>query len=153
MTIAIPDRTRLVEAILRRDFYSFVKAIFPLVAPNSVFLPNWHIEALCHALMRVLSGETRRLIITVPPRNLKSICATVAFPAFVLGGDPRRRIICASYSEGLSFALSRSCRQVMRSPLYQRLFPHTHIDPDRDSQQEFATTKGGFRLSTSVGGT
>ena len=39
----------------------------------------------------------------------------------------------------------------MGSPLYRRLFPNTRII--RDSQFEFATTCGGFRLSVSVGGT
>src|SRR5947199_4468766 len=37
---------------------------------------NRHIEAIAFALMRVLRGEIKRLIITVPPRSLKSICAS-----------------------------------------------------------------------------
>jgi predicted phage terminase large subunit-like protein len=41
----------------------------------------------------------------------------------------------------------------MRSPLYQRLFPQTKIVLGRDNQMEFTTTRGGYRLSTSVGGT
>jgi hypothetical protein len=63
--------------------------------PGQVFLPNWHIEAITYQLERVRRGETRRLIITLPPRNLKSICDSVAFPAFVLGHDPSVRIVCA----------------------------------------------------------
>src|SRR5258705_4408225 len=93
---------RLVGAILRSDFYSFIGAIFPIVSPNDAFAPNWHIEAIAYQLTRVLNGEVKRLIITVPPRSLKSICASVAFPAFILGRDPRRRIIDVSYSEGLA---------------------------------------------------
>jgi predicted phage terminase large subunit-like protein len=144
---------RVIEAILRMDFYSFVQAAFPLVSPNGPLLTNWHLEAIAYALTRVLNGELRRLIITVPPRSLKSICASVAFPAFALGHNPSLRFICASYAENLAFAHARACRDVMRSPLYQRLFPHTRIAPGRDSQMEFATTHGGFRLATSVGGT
>jgi hypothetical protein len=114
---------------------------------------NWHLEAIAYALTRVLNGETRRLIINVPPRSLKSIFASVAFPAFALGHIPTLRFICASYSENLAFAHSRSCRDVMRSRLYHRIFPHIQIVPGRDSQMEFATAQGGYRLSTSVGGT
>ena len=143
----------VLEAILRSDFYSFVQAVFPLVSPNGPLLTNWHLEAIAYALMRVLKGEIRRLIILVSPRSLKSICASVAFPAFALGHNPKLRFICASYSENLAFAHARSCRDVMRSRLYQRLFPHTRIVTGRDSQAEFATTQGGYRLSTSVGGT
>jgi hypothetical protein len=131
----------VLEAILREDLYSFIQAIFPLVSPNSALMLNWHLEAMAYALTRVLRGEIRRLIITVPPRSLKSICASVAFPAFALGHNPRLRFICASYAENLAFAHSRSCRNVMRSPLYQRLFPNTKIASGHDNQTEFATHK------------
>ena len=72
----ISDR-RVVSAVLRSDFYSFVQAMFPIVSPNGSFAPNWHIEAIAYALTRVLKGEIKRLIITLPPRGLKSICASV----------------------------------------------------------------------------
>jgi predicted phage terminase large subunit-like protein len=147
-----PD-PRLVSAILRSDFYSFVQAIFPIVSPNAAFAPNWHIEAIAYALTGVLTGEIKRLIITLPPRGLKSICASVAFPAFVLGHDPTKRIICVSYSEALACKHANDCRAVMRSGLYQRLFPNTRISSSKNTELEFATTRGGNRLATSVGGT
>ena len=87
----------LVAAILRRNLFSFIRGTFPIVAPGASFTPNWHLEAIAYALTQVLEGKTRRLIITVPPRSLKSISASVAFPAFILGHDPRRRIICVSF--------------------------------------------------------
>jgi hypothetical protein len=114
---------RLVAAILRSDFYSFIQATFPVVSPGALFQPNWHLEAIAFALSRVLRGEIKRLIITVPPRSLKSICASVAFPAFILGHDPRRKIICVSYSEGLARKHARDCRALMGSSLYRRVFP------------------------------
>ena len=147
------NEAKVVEAILRADFYSFIQVIFPLVSPNDPLMRNWHLEAMAYALTRVLEGKIRRLIITVSPRSLKSICASVAFPAFALGHNPRLRFICASYAENLALAHSRSCRDVMRSQLYRRLFPDTQIELGRDNQMEFTTTRKGFRLSTSVGGT
>jgi hypothetical protein len=119
----------LLAAILRNDLYSFIRAIFALVSPGVLFNANWHIEAIAYALMRIMRGEIRRLIITVPPRTLKSISASVAFPAFVLGHDPRRRIISVSYAEGLARKHANDTRAVMRSPLYSRLFPRTLISP------------------------
>src|SRR5262245_3511158 len=144
---------RLVRGALRDDFYSFVQASFPIVTPGASFSPNWHIEAMAYALSRVLNGEIKRLIITVPPRNLKSICSSVAFPAYVLGHDPTRQIICVSYAEGLARKHANDCRALMRSPLYRRLFPKTRISSAKDTELEFETTLGGGRLSTSVGGT
>ena len=100
----------------------------------------------------MLRGEVRRLIITVPPRSLKSICASVAFPAFVLGQDPTRRIICVSYSEALSRKHANDSRALVRSGLYRRVFPGTRISASKDTELETMTTARGFRLATSVGG-
>ena len=101
----------------------------------------------------VMRGITRRLIITVPPRSLKSICASVALPAFALGHDPSRRIVCVSYSEGLARKHANDCRALMRSDLYRRIFPATRISPAKDTETEVMTTARGSRLATSVGGT
>ena len=146
------DRVPL-DAILRSDLYSFVQAAFRIVSGGKELLRNWHLEAICYALMRVMRGEIRRLIINVPPRSLKSIIATVAFVAFLLGHDPTRRILCVSYAESLARKHAGDTRALMRSPLYRRLFPGTRISPRKDTEMEFMTTKGGFRLATSVGGT
>jgi hypothetical protein len=118
-----PDSAMLAAAILGTDLYSFVQASFPIVSGGGRFLPNWHIEAICYELSQVWRGETRRLIITVPPRSLKSICASVCLPAFILGHDPARRIICVSYSEGLARKHANDCRALMRSNLYRAVFP------------------------------
>jgi len=143
---------KLVAAILRSDLYSFIRVTFPIVSPNDLFAAHWHIEAIAYHLMLILQGDLKRLIITLPPRSLKSICASVAFPAFVLGHNPTQRIICVSYSESLARKHANDCRAVMRSDLYRRIFP-TRISPAKDTELEFATTLGGNRLSTSVGGT
>jgi hypothetical protein len=101
------------------------------------FLSNWHIDAIAYYLEEVRRGAIRRLIITLPPRNLKSICASVAFPAFALGHDPALRIVCASYSQELADKHARDCRAVMGSEWYRRLFPRT----DRPAQEY----RGGVR--------
>ena len=83
---------RVVSAILRNDLYSFIQAIFPVVSPGASFAPNWHIEAIAFALTRVREGEIKRLIITVPPRSLKSIC--LGHSPHSLGHDPTRDHLC-----------------------------------------------------------
>jgi predicted phage terminase large subunit-like protein len=147
------ESRQLYDAILRQDLYSFVQAIFPIVSPGEALMLNWHLEAITYALTRVMRGEINRLLIMVPPRTLKSICASVAFPAFVLGHDPRRRIIDVSYSESLARKHANDCRAVLRHGLYRRLFPATRISPFKDAEMEYVTTARGFRLATSVGGT
>jgi hypothetical protein len=127
---------RLVAAILRNDLYSFIQAIFPIVSAGDAFAANWHVEAMAYHLSRVLDGEIKRLIITVPPRSLKSICTSVAYPAYVLGHHPRRKIICVSYSADLAGKHASDRRAVMRSSLYTRLFPNTRISRAKDTELE-----------------
>jgi hypothetical protein len=65
----------LAAAIIGSDLYSFIRASFLIISGGPQFLPNWHMEAMAYELSEVMRGRTRRLIITVPPRSLKSICA------------------------------------------------------------------------------
>jgi predicted phage terminase large subunit-like protein len=139
-------------SIMRTDFGAFVQKVFGTVAPGYVFSPNWHIDAICHELSKAMSGETKRLIISIPPRHLKSICTSVALPAWALGLDPTRRIICVSYGQDLAVKHGNDCRTVLNADWYRSLFPGTKIDPAKNTEIEVMTTQRGFRLSTSVSG-
>jgi predicted phage terminase large subunit-like protein len=146
-------QTDVLDSVLRTDLVAFVQKTFDSVSPGGAFLPNWHIEAMCHELSKVMRGETKRLVITIPPRYLKSICTSVAVPAWALGHDPTRRIVCVSYAKELAVKHANDCRAIMRAPWYRRLFPATKINPSKNTETEFMTTERGFRMSTSVGGT
>ena len=96
------------------------------------------------------AGKIRRLIINMPPRYLKSLLASVAFPAWCLGHDPAAQILCASYAQELADKLSRDCRRILASDWYRRIFP-TRLSPERQAMSEFETTAQGCRLATSIG--
>ena len=104
-----------VNAACRRDFVSFVRKVFHVLAPSAIFYMNWHICAIAYVLELVRLGKIKRLIITVPPRSLKSIMCSVAFPAFVLGHDPTKRLIVASYSADLAIKHGNDFRVVVNA--------------------------------------
>ena len=143
--------SQLFCALLRTDFRFFVWKVFNTLLPGTRYLPNWHIDAICHELMRIHSGENRRLLINQPPRSLKSICVSIAYVAWQLGRDPTKRIIVVSYSNDFACELHRQFRMVIDAPWYQALFPG--MRPAKDSGTELVTTAGGSRFATSVGGT
>ena len=87
-----PVRSFLVAAT-RRDFATFIHRAFQTVCPGIAFQPNWHIELLADRLEACRTGRIKRLLICLPPRHLKSLCASIAFPAWALGQEPSRRII------------------------------------------------------------
>jgi predicted phage terminase large subunit-like protein len=146
------SEARVLRALLRSNFTAFVRKVFVTLESGQAYVPNWHLEAIAHQLERVRRGEIRRLIINMPPRSLKSMTASVAFPAFVLGHNPTRRIICVSYSGDLAKKHANDFRAVLEAPWYQRLFEGTRIG-QKDSETEIELTARGFRLATSVGGT
>lgn len=138
------------DQALREDFYSFARKAFGVVSPDAPFAPNWHFNAIAHALECCLIRKTKRLLITVPPRNGKSILCSAALPAFILGRDPTQRVICASYSNELASKFGRDTRTIMQTPWYQRAFSKARLD--KQTETEVTTTEGGYRYSTSVGG-
>jgi predicted phage terminase large subunit-like protein len=142
----------LLEAILRKDFSSFIHKTFDTINPGVPYAPNWHIDLIAQRLEAVRLGKIKRLIINMPPRALKSVCVSVAWPAWLLGHDPTKRIMFASYSQILSIKHSMDCRFVLSSNWYQKLFPNTILSKSHNQKSKFMTTKHGFRFSTSVGG-
>jgi len=138
-------------SLLRTDFCAFIEKSFNELNPHAEYLPNWHVEVMAAELEAVRFGYTKRLIINLPPRSLKSHAVSIAFTAWLLGHQPSAQIICASYGQDLAAKLSMDCRTLMSSRFYQQLFP-TRLSAQRQAVQEFATTEGGFRLATSIGG-
>jgi len=146
-----PSKRAILDAGCRPYFDIFIARAFQTVSAGDRYSHNWHIDVVADALNNCIRGDTKRLIITMPPRNLKSICASVAFPAYALGINPSCSIIAASYSSDLTTKMARDCRSVMMSDWYRRVFPGTQIKRATDDRLE--TTAGGFRYATSVGGT
>src|SRR3978361_1806472 len=100
-------------SLQQRHLFPFVWRAFELLHPGTPFLPSWHVQAMCHALDGVLSGETKRLIITMPPRYGKSIGAAVGLPALLLGHAPGRKVLVASYGSELGDKHGRDFRTVV----------------------------------------
>jgi predicted phage terminase large subunit-like protein len=136
----------------RENFYGFYRLMSPVILPGEPFLHARHFRVLARALEKVATGETRRLLIAIPPRHGKSMLASVALPAWILGRDPTRKIICASYGDMLSKDFSTRSRDVLRSPIYSAIFPNTQIDAGGESLVEVRMTAKGYRLSTTVTG-
>jgi predicted phage terminase large subunit-like protein len=141
------------DALIRHDLSSFIEKSFHTVNPTTKFLGNWHLDVIAAALEEATQGKIKRLIINMPPRSLKSLCVSVAWPAWILGNDPSARIMAASYSQSLSLKHSLDTRLVMNALWYRKMFPHLVLAHDQNEKAKFTTTRRGFRFATSVGGT
>ena len=143
---------------LQKEIYSnsllyFIERSFYIINQGTKFINNWHLEAIAEALTEIYKGNIKRLLINMPPRYLKSVCVSVAFPAWILGKDPTKRIIVASYSEKLSLKHSTDCRLIVNNNWFKNIFPECILSKTQNEKYKFSTTKNGYRFATSVGGT
>lgn len=118
------DRTELVLRGYRTDFEAFSRFAFRELHPGVTLQDNWHISLMADRLERCARGETRRLIINIPPRSLKSLTASVAFPVWVLGRDPTNKIMAIAGSRSLVTDLGESTDRLLKSDRLRAVFPH-----------------------------
>lgn len=136
---------------LRNSITPFIRKTFETVDPKAGYKHNWHIDLISEYLEAVYLGQIENLIINIPPRSIKSIAVSVAFPAWLLGRDPSEQVINSSYAAKLSIKHSIDCRTVMESKWYRAAFPETKFASDQNEKSKFVTTKRGHRIATSVG--
>ena len=145
------DRAAL-DALLRTRLAAFTRKAFHTVDPGAAYKHNWHVDLIAEYLEACTRREVTRLVINVPPRYMKSIAVTVAWPAWLIGNNPSERIVAASYTELLALKHSVDCRLVMQSDWYRHAFPGVVLTGDQNEKRKFVTTARGQRLATSVGG-
>jgi hypothetical protein len=140
------------QAALRQDLRPFIAKSFQQITGGEKFRPNWHLDAIAHKLMAVDRGEIRRLLITLPPRTLKSKSVSIAFPTWVHGRNPGKKILGISYGTDLAYGFLRDSREIMGSGWYRQTFPETVLSTAKQTESEFHTTAHGSRYAVSVGG-
>lgn len=142
----------VLNAILRTSLSAFVEKCFSEIEQGKPYAHNWHIDAIAYQLSRIHEGDIRRLIVNIPPRHLKSLTVTIAYTAWALGHDPTKKIICVSHGKALAHEHANAFLRIVESPWYGRLFPALQIAKRGHRIDELKTTRGGFRLATSIEG-
>ncbi len=146
----IPLTARQRRAIYRRDPVAFCQKAFKVLNNGAPLTPEWHHEAILSHILQNLPDQTTRLIVNAPPRSAKSLLVSIAFVAYTLARDPSHKFVCASYSGDLARALHADCRRLMESKWYRSI---TSTRLAKSTEDEIVTTRGGYRLATSVGAT
>ncbi|MEZ5938627.1 MAG: hypothetical protein R3C52_10465 [Hyphomonadaceae bacterium] len=145
-----PEQMLRNGGLLRARLDMFVAVFFEMLNGGERLVREPYVEAYCFALQQVFNQEERRLLVTMPPRHLKSFCAAVMLPAFALGHDPRLKIAVAVYSQGLAREHAGLLERVVQSNLYRVLFDGLEVTRHAD---QFRSPAGGFVRYVTVGGT
>ena len=133
------------------DLLAFTRTMFR-ARKGADMLHNWHQEAICNALEKVVIGRTKRLIINIPPRSGKTELAVINFIAWATGIYPDSEWIHASYSKRLATNNTYGVREVMRHEVYREIFPWVKIRDDSSAKDEFRTEQGGVVYATGSDG-
>jgi predicted phage terminase large subunit-like protein len=136
----------------RRDFHKFLASTF------YGFVDGWFYQVLCKELQQfmldVRAKKSPRLIITVPPRHLKSETCSVRFPLYCLLNNPDWEVVVTSYGQTLAERFSRKARALIENEHVKSLWRHEY-DRNHFSVKEWKIGKemqGGTYKAVSRGG-
>lgn len=132
--------------LAQKRFMAFVKEMWP------TFIGGAHHAKMADAFERVARGETKRLIINMPPRHTKSEFASYLLPAWFLGKYPEKKVIQTSHTAELAVGFGRKVRNLVDQEVYSNVFPGVGLQSDSKAAGRWDTNKGGTYFAIGVGG-
>ena len=99
----------------RTDFLSFVKCVWP------DFIEGSHHRHIAEKFNKLATGEIKRLIVNMPPRHTKSEFASYLLPSWMVGRNPKLKIIQATHTGELAIRFGRKAKHLIDSPEYHKI--------------------------------
>ena len=90
----------------KNDFLSFVKCMWP------EFIEGSHHRLVAEKFNKLSTGELKRLIINMPPRHTKSEFASYLLPSWMVGRNPKLKIIQATHTGELAIKFGRKAKHL-----------------------------------------
>ena len=111
------------RTIYEAKFYLFVRLVFESLFPRQELVDSLHIDPVCFALVQLLRSDTHRgLTLNLPPRTLKSVIASTAFPLYALIHKRDIRILILAGTHDLQAELLKNMETVLKSARFLSLF-------------------------------
>lgn len=150
---AIDDDRALLLKTQCVKLMGFTDLFWPVIEPDRELVKGWHLGCISEHLEWVSQPDCDgpNLIINIPPRCMKSLQTCVFWFAWEWTYRPATRWMFSSYADDLVQRDSQRCRDIVRHPLYQRLWD-VRIKNDQDTQKRFTNQYQGFRYAVTVAG-
>lgn len=146
------DYKLAIQIEAQEDLYFFSRYMFK-ERRKYKWLHNWHHRVVCDALMKVFRGETKRLIINIPPRYSKTELAVINFMAWCFGKVPDSEFIHISYSATLAANNAFQTRNLVQETAFKNVFPDFVLRDDSKAKDDWRTKAGGVCYAQGTGGT
>jgi len=137
-------KTKKKEEAVYNDFLSFVKHVWP------DFIQGEHHMKVAKKFNELAQGKIKRLIINMPPRHTKSEFASYLLPAWMVGRNPKLKIIQTTHTTELAVRFGRKAKTLLDSPEYQQVFK-TRLREDSQAAGRWETEQGGEYYAAGVG--
>ncbi len=118
----------------------------------SDFIEGEHHKIFAQKLEDVANGKIKRLIVNMPPRHTKSEFASTFFPSWLLGRNPKLKLMQITHTAELAFRFGRKVRDIIDSEEYKQVFPDVSLKQDSKSAGRWETNKGGEAFYAGIGG-
>jgi len=140
-------------ALARKDLLHYSRYMFSDYHEVD-FMEAWYHELICLALMKVLSGEIKNLLITIPPSYGKTEFAVKLFISYALGNFPWFRAIYATYSDDLATETPSDVKSMITSEAYTKVFGEKKLLKTADKKWYISKNgkKDGGMYSTTIEG-
>jgi len=129
----------------KNNFLDFTKHIWP------DFIEGEHHKIIADKFNKLATGEIKRLIVNMPPRHTKSEFASTLLPAWMIGREPKLKIIQTTHTGELAVRFGRKAKTLIDSPEYQEIF-QTRLREDSQAAGRWETAQGGEYFAAGVGG-
>ena len=129
----------------KNDFLSFVKCVWP------EFIEGAHHRHVAKKFNDLANGKIKRLIINMPPRHTKSEFASYLLPSWMVGRNPKLKIIQVTHTGELAIRFGRKAKNLIDSEEYHKIFD-TRLQEDSQAAGRWETAQGGEYFAAGVGG-
>ena len=120
----------------QKDFLEFTKRLWP------DFIEGEHHKIIAQKFNDLADGKIKRLIVNMPPRHTKSEFASTLLPAWMIGKNPKLKIIQTTHTGELAVRFGRKAKNLIDSPEYQQVF-QTRLREDSQAAGRWETAQGG----------
>ena len=144
MTTFLKYQEKKKESLIHKDFMAFVKHMWP------DFIEGSHHKIIADKFNKLAEGKIKRLIINMPPRHTKSEFASYLLPAWMVGKNPKLKIIQSTHTTELAVRFGRKAKTLMDSPEYKQVF-QTRLREDSQAAGKWETQQGGEYYAAGVG--
>ena len=144
--LLLRKKTFQLKTLAQNNFIKFVKQVWP------EFVEGPHHIKIAEKFQDLAEGRINRLIVNMPPRHTKSEFASFLFPAWMMGRDPRLKIIQTTHTAELSYRFGRKVRNLMEENTFQDVFDDIELSQDSKAAGRWETNKGGEYFAAGVGG-